>query len=62
MAIKKRILRSKFLRPVLNRVYKDSDDHEGEKVLKCTDSEIFIKHYRDKKNRRKEDASKYYFS
>ena len=62
MTTKKRILRSKILRPVVNRIYKDSDDHESEKVYKCTGSDIAIKRYIDKKNRRKEDANKYYFS
>ena len=60
--MKKKMFRGKKLRLVLNRVYKDSDDHKAEKVEKCTCSDIFIRRYEDKKNRRKEDKNKYYFS
>lgn len=57
MTTKKRILRSKILRPVLNHIYKDSDNCG---VEMCTGSDIFIRRYEDKKNHRKEDANKYY--
>lgn len=57
--MKKKILRSKILRPVLNHIYKDSDDCE---VKMCTNSDIIIRRYKDKKNQRKEDTNKYYFS
>lgn len=57
----KRVCRSKTLRPVLNHIYRDSDNRKFEKGYQCIDSGI-IKRHIDKKNHRKEDTNKYYFS
>lgn len=53
----KRILRSENLRPALNHIYKDSDDHEFEKIQECTC--LDTRRYKNKKHKKQD---KYYFS